>query len=148
VADGHDDIELMRIVKSYFAEIGIEMEIRVMASPEWQEFVSKGRRHDQLQFQKTGRNNWAMVDDPGFDAFMPRAMSAKTVDEMKKVMRDANEYVARQHFSISLLQPMAYSLCQPSVKGFSGQFRLGLGARRGSGADQLLRREILDWTAR
>ena len=112
-----------------------------MASPEWQEFVAKGRKHDQLayhaggplghtsapyhdllQFQKTGRNNWAMVDDPGFDAFMPRAMAAKTVNEMKKVMRDANEYVARQHFSISLLQPMAYSLCQPWVKGFSGQF--------------------------
>ncbi len=141
VADAHDDIELMRIVKTYFAQIGVEMEIRVMASPEWQEFVSKGKKHDQLayhaggpmghtsapyhdllQFQKTGRNNWAMVDDPGFDTFLPRAMAVKTVDEMKKVMRDANEYIARRHFSISLLQPMAYSLCQPWVKGFSGQF--------------------------
>jgi hypothetical protein len=49
-------------------------------------------------------------------------LTVTTVNEMKKVMREANEYVARQHFSISLLQPMAYSLCQPWVKGFSGQF--------------------------
>ena len=63
-----------------------------------------------------------MVDDPGFDAFMPRAMAAKTVDGMKKVMRDANEYVARQHFSISLLKPMQYSLHQPWLKGYHGQF--------------------------
>jgi ABC-type transport system substrate-binding protein len=141
VADAHDDIELMRIVKSYFAQIGIDMEIRLMASPDWQEFVSKGKKHDQLayhaggpvghtsapyhdllQFQKTGRNNWAMVNDAGFDTFLPRAMTVSTVADMKKVMRDANEYVARRHFTISLLQPMAYSLCQPWVKGFSGQF--------------------------
>jgi len=38
------------------------------------------------------------------------------------VMRDANEYALRQHFTISLLQPMAYSLCQPWVKGFNAQF--------------------------
>jgi peptide/nickel transport system substrate-binding protein len=141
VADAHDDIELMRIVKSYFAEVGIDMEIRPMATPQWLEFVSKGHKHDQmayhaggpmghtsapyhdlLQFQKIGRNDWAMVDDPGFNSFLPRALAADTVGEMKKVMRDANEYVARQHFSISLLQPMAYSLCQPWVKGFNGQF--------------------------
>jgi peptide/nickel transport system substrate-binding protein len=141
VADAHADIELMHIVKSYFAKIGIEMEIRPMATPDWLEFVSKDRKHDQMAyhpggplghtsapyydltaFRKDGRNNWAMVDDAGFDTFQPRMLTVTTVNEMKKVMREANEYVARQHFSISLLQPMAYSLCQPWVKGFSGQF--------------------------
>jgi hypothetical protein len=41
---------------------------------------------------------------------------------MKEITRAANEYISRQHFTISLLQPMAYSLCQPWVKGFDGQF--------------------------
>ena len=63
-----------------------------------------------------------MVDDSGFDAFLPKALATTDVNEMKKVIRDVNEYVARQHFSISLLQSQAYSLCQPWVKGFSGQF--------------------------
>jgi len=41
---------------------------------------------------------------------------------MKKILRDTDEYVARQHFSISLLQPMTCSLCQPWLKGFNAQF--------------------------
>jgi len=48
-------------------------------------------------------------------------------------MRDANEYVARQHFSISLLQPMAYSLVPAVGQRLQRAVRLGLGARRGSG---------------
>jgi len=42
--------------------------------------------------------------------------------EIKKIVRDANEYVARQHFAISLVQPVQYSLFQPWLKGYSGQF--------------------------
>ena len=49
-----------------------------------------------------------MVSDPVFDAFYPKAMAATSVDELKQILRDANEYVARQHFAISLLQPMKY----------------------------------------
>jgi hypothetical protein len=62
------------------------------------------------------------VDDHEFDQFQVRALAAGSIAEMKHIVREANEYVARQHFSISLLQPMAYSVCQPWVKGFNGQF--------------------------
>jgi hypothetical protein len=37
-------------------------------------------------------------------------------------IRDANERIARQHYAISLLQPMQYSLYQPWLKGYHGQF--------------------------
>jgi hypothetical protein len=63
-----------------------------------------------------------MVDDKDFNSLLPRAFKATSISDLKSVIRDANECVARQHFSISLLQPRAYSLCQPWVKGFSGQF--------------------------
>jgi hypothetical protein len=49
-------------------------------------------------------------------------MEATTIDDIKAVMRTSNEYIAQHHFTISLLQPMAYSLCQPWIKGFSAQF--------------------------
>ena len=141
VADASQDVELMRIVKSYFARVGIDMEIRTMPRQEWSDFVPKNHKHDQMAYRaggplghtsaphydlgayrKGGGNNWGMVDDAKYDAFLPQILAANTTEEMKKVMRNANEYVARQHFSIALLQPMAYSLCQPWVKGFSGQF--------------------------
>ena len=49
-------------------------------------------------------------------------MSAEGPDEVLRILRDANAYVAKQHFSVSLLQPMTYSLCQPWIKGFNAQF--------------------------
>jgi hypothetical protein len=49
-------------------------------------------------------------------------MAATNIDEVKQVLKDANEYVARQHFAISLLEPMQYCLYQPWLKGYNGQF--------------------------
>jgi hypothetical protein len=71
-----------------------------------------------------------MVSDPVFDAFYPKALAATGEDELKLIMRDANERAARQHFAISLLQPMSYALCQPWLKGFHGQIHsvwMGMG---------------------
>jgi peptide/nickel transport system substrate-binding protein len=143
VADTAGDMDLLQIVKSYFTQVGIDMEIRPMVSAAWTDFVLKGHKHDQLaqkgtvgslahtyesirqlcRFQ-TGHSstNYLLVNDPVFDAFYPNAMAATSVDEVKQVIRDANKYVARQHFAISLLQPKQYSLYQPWVKGYNGQF--------------------------
>ena len=141
VADTESDIGMLRIIKSYFAQVGIDMEIRIMEPAAWVDFVQKSHRHDQMAhrtagplghssaphldldlFQKGARRNWAMVADPVFEAFQPQAIATDSIDDLKKIIRTANEYVARQHFTVALLQPIAYSLCQPWVKGFSGQF--------------------------
>ena len=39
----------------------------------------------------------------------------------KQVIKDANEYVAQQHFVISLLQPNLFAFYQPWLKGYNGQ---------------------------
>jgi hypothetical protein len=62
-----------------------------------------------------------MVNDPVIDAFYPQSLAVTNEDELKQIFRDMNERVARQHFAISLLQPMEYSLCQPWLKGYHGQ---------------------------
>jgi hypothetical protein len=62
-----------------------------------------------------------MVSDPVFDAFFGKATVAGSETELKQVLREANEYVARKHFVISLLQPKEYSLCQPWLKGYHAQ---------------------------
>jgi hypothetical protein len=74
-----------------------------------------------------------MVSDPIFDDLYAKAKAATNLDEELCVFRDANEYVARQHIAISVLQPMAYSLCQPWVKGFNAQFGSTWGAAGGPG---------------
>ena len=141
VANTSADMKLLQLVKSYFADIGIDMEIRPMESTDWTLFVINGRKHDQLAYAAvspfghgyepirqlnrlhTGySSNYLMISDPVFDAFQQKAFAATTESELKRVLRDANERIARQHFAISLLKPMQYSLHQPWFKGYHGQF--------------------------
>ena len=133
VTDGGADLKLLQIVKSYFAQVGIEMEIKPPDS---------NYKHDQLAFSggtlgldvepfrelprlQTGYplNTRLRVSDPVFDTFFSRAQDAVNLEETKQIFREANEYVARQHFAISLLQkPAQYALCQPWLKGYHAQF--------------------------
>jgi peptide/nickel transport system substrate-binding protein len=141
VADAAGDMDLLHIVKSYFAQVGIDMEIRPMESAAFITFVQIRHQYDQLAHNPVGllghtspplfqltrlqmgaSHNYQMISDPVCDSFYANFMAAKNIDDLKKVMRDANEYVARRHFAISLLQAMSYSLCQPWVKGFNAQF--------------------------
>ena len=140
LATGDADMELLKIVQSYFAAIGIEMEIRVMKTADWIQYVEIDRKHDQLiyrpygplghtyaplraitRFQTGYSANHMMVSDPVFDSYYPKALAADTEDKLKQVLRDANERVARQHYALSLLLPLQYSLCQPWLKGFNAQ---------------------------
>jgi len=141
VADTTGDMMLLDIVKHYFADIGIDMEIRPMDSTEWIKYVLTEHKHDQLAqrtvspyghrfepLRQLGRlrtgssSNYLMVNDAVLDAFQPQAIAANTEAEVKKILRAANEHIARQHFAISLLSPGSFSIYQPWLKGFHGQF--------------------------
>ena len=133
------DMNLFQIVMSVFAAVGIDMDIRPMDAAAWNLFV-RARKQDALasssdgavglsyeptrQLNRFATNvsvNWMAVSDPVFDAFYGKAMAATSVDDIKKVIRDMNEYAARQHFIISLLTPTLFALYQPWLKGYSAQ---------------------------
>ena len=140
VADTAGDMDLLQIVKSYLAQVGIDMEIRPMDSASWNDFVLLGHNHDQLSQRslpaqgytyepirqlhglQTGHFSHQMISDPVCDTLYPKALAATSLDEVVRIYREANEYLARQHFSISLLQPNSFALCQPWLKGYDGQF--------------------------
>jgi len=154
VADTTGDMVLLDIVKQYFKDVGIEMEIRPMDSTEWIKYVLTEHKHDQLAqrtvspyghrfepIRQLGRlrtgswSNYLMVHDPVLDAFQPQAIAANNEDEVKKILRAANGHIARQHFAISLLSPGSFSVYQPWLKGFHGQFGAVCSA---AGSPQLL----------
>jgi ABC-type transport system substrate-binding protein len=141
VANVSADMQLLELVKYYFADIGIDMEIKPMESTEWTNFVINDHKHDQLTYAAVSpyghafepirqlqrlhsgsTSNYLMVSDPVLDAFQPKAIAATSEHQLKQILRDANERMARQHFAISLIQPMNYSLHQPWLKGYNGQF--------------------------
>jgi len=57
--------------------------------------------------------NDPMVNDPTYNAFDTQALSASTTSDVQTIVQAANQYVAQQHFVISLLQPYQYALYQP-----------------------------------
>ena len=141
VVDTTTDMELLQIIKSSLARIGIDLEIRTMEPTAWGTLLNPGHNYDQMVHPITGLlghtappisqlsrlqpgsfNNWGIVNDPVCTAFYTKAVSAKGIDDILRILRDANEYVARRHFSLCVLQAMTYSLYQPWVKGASGQF--------------------------
>jgi ABC-type transport system substrate-binding protein len=154
IADTAGDMDLLLIVKSYFAQVGIDMEIRTMATADWLDFVVKNHKHDQMVYRPYGplghtkaplriitnfytglSKNFNMVSDPVFDAYNPKAKAATSLDQLKQILKEANEYVARQHFVVSLLHPMQYALCQPWLKGYDAQVH---SVWMGSGGPSLL----------
>jgi len=140
VADQAGDMNLLLIVKSYFANIGVNMDIRTMDSASFVSFVQTNHKQDQMsqksigslgvgfeplrqfsRFQTGYSGNLAMVNDPVWNAFYAQALAATTTDEMKQLLTQADEYATSQHFVISLLQPMTYAFYQPWLNGYNGQ---------------------------
>ena len=164
VVDTTADMDLLQIVKSYFAQVGIDMEIRVMEPTAWGTFV-RIRAINMTRWSMLQPDYWVIPlrqstssagssRDPSTTGewlttlfvlhSMLKPMSATGIDEMLRILREANEYVARQHFSISVLQAMTYSLYQPWVKGVSGQFGSTWGVAGGPADVELLPGAILD----
>ena len=54
VADIAADLELLKVVKSYFAAVGIDMEIRTMESAAWIAFTQVEKKHDQMAYHSGG----------------------------------------------------------------------------------------------
>jgi peptide/nickel transport system substrate-binding protein len=141
VADNSGDMELLQIVKSYFAAVGINMDIKSLDVASWTAYVRTNHKHDQIVYCNTGSLgmtfeplrqlnryttnyvvNWCFVNDPVFNSFITTAMADTNVADIMKVVRDANEYESRQHYVISLVQPNLFTLIQPWFKGYNGQF--------------------------
>jgi len=142
VAVNTADLDLLQIIKSYFAAIGVNMDIRTLDLASFVSFVITNHKHDALavrqpgagslglgyyplrQFSKftTPSGNIAMINDPVYNAFYTTALAATTTDALKSIVVDINKYVIQQHFVISLLQPMQYSFCQPWLKGYNAQY--------------------------
>jgi ABC-type transport system substrate-binding protein len=132
VANTAGDMELLQIVKNYFSQGGIDMEIRALDPNEWQSYI-RDKKHDQMTYQPYGpfghthepeRQIGRFRNDPFSAELADKALAASHIDDKEtigKLLKDANERAARQHFSISLLEPISYSLCQPWLKGFDAQ---------------------------
>ena len=131
VANSSADLNMLRIIKSYFSNIGIDLQIRIIDPNAWNSFMEKEYKADQLIYHAYGPFGHSFEPqrqvgrfrflDPVTDALFLKANATPNEAELRQLLRDANERAARQHFAISTLEPQGYAICQPWFKGFSGQ---------------------------
>ena len=76
----------------------------------------------QLNRMRTGVSyNYLMISDPVIDTNYANAMVATDPNVILQILESENEYLAKQHYAISLLTTVGYSLCQPWLKGYNAQ---------------------------
>ena len=141
VAQSVADMDLLQVIKSYLAAVNVNMDIQVMDPTSWMSYVQLGHKNDALAFKSIGllgmayaplsqtgtywsqnTNGWAMVNDPNYDALNAKAQAAtSSLADVKQALKDMNELVARQHYSVALLLPPSFALCEPWLKGFNEQ---------------------------
>ena len=153
IVDNASDLNLVQIVQSMAADIGINMSIQTYDSGTWNNYVITNHKNTGLairaygslgfnfspnfQFGRYiagGTANYMMINDPKFNTYLTRANQATTEDAWKALDTEECMQVAQQHVVISLLLPNIFSLYQPWLKGFSGQY----GATWGFGGPELL----------
>jgi len=135
VASSADDSELLQIIKSYFKEIGVDMEIRVIDESTFMNFIW-ANKHDQMCYAtRTGMTfspyacfdlrmsanpfNQTENNDPVYEN-MVNAMMEKENPPVEEVQA-IDKYILEHHWSIHLFGIKDPVFWQPYVKGYSGE---------------------------
>ena len=136
--------DLAQIMQTYLADIGIDMEIKVMEGPVWFFYVYVSHKHDQMELG-FGAAAWASEPHPWLGAFSTGHMlnsqmiSDPVYDEMIKyaridgegnplsdeeVVRRAKEmdmYIMEHHWTVQSPMRFSYILWQPWLKGYTAE---------------------------
>ena len=140
VANNTSDLDLMQILNSNLAAIGITVNVTLMDNASWGTYCISNKKSTamsfcdgrpfgnayspirQLQLFRTGYGgDYSLVSDPTFDAYYPAAVAATDITQIKSIVSQANLYVAQQHFGVSSVSPNFYSFVQPWLKGYNGE---------------------------
>jgi peptide/nickel transport system substrate-binding protein len=132
------DSEILQIVKSYFNDVGVDMDIRIMDMVALRPFTAAGK-HDQMSTtseagmtqgplfnmrkRTTGFNeNTSYNNDPKFDAMFAQFTATSSLDEAKEIVREMDLYALEQHWAVNLFPYNNPVVWQPWIKGYTGEF--------------------------
>lgn len=136
------DTQLAQIFKSYFADIGVDMEIKLMDGPSAMAFAF-ARKHDQMWWQGNacGRTfviadslisyvsgeiaNYGCVVDPTYDKLYSDFIGCSSEQEARELCIEADMRTLEEHWTILTFPTATYNIWYPSLKGYSGEYLLG-----------------------
>ena len=133
------DLNYVELVVSYWAKIGVDVEIQVTSDAE---FGPRKRDRDfemighvaaqkwfpiviQANFTTASIYNPSNVSDPAYDAMHEAAGAATTLEEQNRISREMNQYAIEKFWAIWGGLAPGYLAIQPWVIGFNGEMKLG-----------------------
>jgi len=151
VVDTGYDMNLLQIVQSDFAAIGVNMSIKTMDITTWESYVETNHSNDALSSRSSAsylgittepigaltrestlaNTDGSVVNSATLTADYNAALAAPTLDQTKQIIQQACQYVSTQQFEISLLQPNSFCFVQPWLGGYSGQYAAFSGGSSG-----------------
>lgn len=141
VVCNQDQVELLVVIKDYFAQIGVELEIDIKTYAEW-ESIGTNREYDMMymhtvdpaipfefsRLRPVMPHNYSMVDDPVINETY-EAITAANEPEKRQLMKDIVPYILEQGYI--LVPPVPYTT--ESLHGImTGQKLVGYGICRDS----------------
>ena len=138
VLSSSDDQSLLLIIKDQFKDIGVDMELNVFGDEHtMRSYVGAGKQDQMTSTVNAGhtrppysiitqrmskhRENYTFCNDPQYDGLVNKALTATTLDEVKRLCPEADMYALRQHWTINLFSKRAPLLWQPWIKEYSGE---------------------------
>ncbi len=135
------DLNYAQLVASYWAKIGVDVEIDVVPSAV---FAAKRTERDFEMISAEAANTWFPLvvqmkytmglswntsnpQDPDYDAMHMAAAAATTLEEQNRILKELDQYGIEKFWTI--WGPMApqYAAVQPWVIGYNGEKRLAAG---------------------
>ena len=138
------DVNKFEILAEQLFEVGIDVDLQVMSTADWVDGI---QNHDYEsmttadqgyawnilgplgQSLSTAGWNPAGVSNPEYDALVEAAQNASTVEEQQRASQEALLLLLRNHYYMWAGKEPKFSVSQPWVKGYSGEWGLGIRAR-------------------
>jgi len=133
-------VDMCQLLKAYFADIGVDMELKVYEPTVWQSIAS-ARTHKEMIYRYSAlttasfyecnpraEHNASMVDDPRINEFQDAIGKQELMlDRAKryKLTKELVPYVLEQAWYVFPPDPYSYTMWQPWVKSYNGEWCVG-----------------------
>jgi len=137
VAGTSSDLELYQIIKAYFMDIGVDMEIRAMDDSVEREYVN-AHKYDQMvanesmaaqmppyiiisMKQANNPGNPAMNDDLIYEGYVADFFKASDPSDVAKILKAADMRAISQYWTVNVCPKVYFNILSPSIGGYSGE---------------------------
>jgi peptide/nickel transport system substrate-binding protein len=147
VTSSDHDVQLLQVIKAYFNEIGVDMEIIEMDPAAAQHFIQSGKQ-DQMSWDRntgstatpttmvrmnysTALTNSSKVNDSTYDELCNKLITSISMDEARELTVKLDRYIIENHWAVRLFPISLYNIWNPYIKGYSGENMLRMGSPGG-----------------